>query len=83
MFKHEARIHCESADFIVIMNPEQRIAYRAKVMELAKEAEWKISDDEAPYSHHMLFEVQNPKQLDEDQSTTAQEDSDDFDLSKF
>jgi len=43
------------------MNPEQRVAYRAKVMEVAKEAGWTLPDDDAPYSHHMLFEVSNPK----------------------
>ena len=48
-------------------------------MEVAKEAGWKLSDDEAPYTHHMLFEVPNPKAL-EEKSTTAAEDSDDFDL---
>ena len=66
------------------MKPEQRVEYRAKVMEVAKEAGWKLDDEEAPYGHHMLFEVQNPQALLEEKTTTATgDDSDDFDLSNL
>ena len=83
LFKHQAVVHCESADFIIIMNPEQRVEYRAKVMEIAKAAGWKLSDEEAPYTHHMLFEVQNPQALEEKATTATGDDSDDFDLSNL
>lgn len=83
LFKHQAMVHCESADFIIIMKPEQRVEYRAKIMEVAKEAGWKLADDEAPYSHHMLFEVQNPQALEEKATTATGDDSDDFDLSNL
>ena len=75
-------VHCESADFIIIMRPEQRVEYRAKVMEVAKEAGWNLAE-EAPYSHHMLFEVHNPQALEEKATTATGDDSDDFDLSNL
>ena len=35
MFKDKARVHCESADFFFILKEDQRVEYRAKVMEKA------------------------------------------------
>ena len=82
LFRHEAKVHCESADYIIIMKEEQRVEYRTKVMEVAKEANWKLADD-APYTHHMLFEVNNPMALEEKATTATGDDSDDFDLSNL
>ena len=82
LFRHEARVHCESADYIIIMKEEQRVEYRTKVMEVAKEANWKLTDD-APFTHHMLFEVNNPMSLEEKATTATGDDSDDFDLSNL
>ena len=82
LFRHEAKVHCESADYIIIMKPEQRVEYRTKVMEVAKEANWKLADD-APYTHHMLFEVNNPMSLEEKATTATGDDSDEFDLSNL
>ena len=83
LFRHEAKVHCESADYIIIMKEEQRVEYRTKVMEVAKEANWKLADEEAPYTHHMLFEVNNPMSLEEKATTATGDDSDDFDLSNL
>ena len=33
MFKDKARVHCESADFLFVMKPDQRVEFRAKVLE--------------------------------------------------
>jgi len=35
MFKDKARVHCETADFLIIMKPEQRAEFRGKVLEKA------------------------------------------------
>ena len=56
MFKDKARVHCESADYLIVMKPEQREEFRTKVLEKATEASWDLQSD-APYQHHMLFEV--------------------------
>ena len=56
MFKDKARVHCESADFIFVMKPEQRVEFRTKVFEKAAEAQWTVQEN-PPYKHHMLFEV--------------------------
>ena len=56
MFKDKARVHCESADFLIVMKPEQRVEFRTKVLEKASEASWDLQED-APFKHHMLFEV--------------------------
>ena len=51
-------------------------------MEVAKNANWKLADG-SPYTHHMLFEVNNPLSLEEKATTATGEDSDEFDLSKL
>ena len=56
--------------------------FRTKVMEVAKNANWKLADG-SPYTHHMLFEVNNPLSLEEKATTATGEDSDEFDLSKL
>ena len=58
LFKDKAKVHCETADFLVMMTPEQRAEFRVKVMEKTVEANWQPSES-SPYTHHMLFEVQN------------------------
>ena len=77
MFKDKARVHCESADYLIVMKPEQKEEFRAKVLEKADEASWALQD-QPPYQHHMLFEVNNP----EANNLPPMEDSDssDFDL---
>lgn len=59
LFKDKARVHCESADYLIVMKPEQRVEFRTKVYEKAAAAEWTVIEN-PPYTHHMLFEVQNP-----------------------
>jgi len=58
LFKDKAKVHCESGDFLIMMRPEQRVEFRAKVLEKAGEANW-TKQESSPYTHHMLFEVQN------------------------
>lgn len=80
MFKDKAKVHCESADYLFIMKPEQRVEFRAKVFEKAQEATWTVQE-QPPYTHHMLFEVNNPEanNLPADDG----DDSSDIDLSNF
>ena len=59
LFRDRARVFCESADFLICMKPEQRVAFKAKVTEKATEAAWDMITP-APFKHHMLFEVPNP-----------------------
>lgn len=33
LFKDKATVHCESADFLFVMKPEQRVEFRQKVIE--------------------------------------------------
>ena len=63
------------------MKPEQRVEYRSKVLEKATEANWTVQEN-APYKHHLLFEVQNPEA---NNLPPAEENSDssDIDLSNF
>lgn len=60
MFKDKARVHCESADYLIVMKPEQRVEFRAEVYKKVAEAGW-TTVEEGPYKHHMLFEVPNPE----------------------
>jgi len=80
LFKHRARVHVESADMLFILKEDQRVEYRAKVLELAQAASFTVLEN-APYNHHMLFEVQNEAA----NSLPPMEDSDssDIDLSNF
>lgn len=71
LFKDNARVHCESADFLIVMKPEQRVEFRTQIHKLAKEASWTHKEN-GPYKHHMLFEVSNP----EANNLPAQQDSD-------
>jgi len=60
MFKDKATVHAESADYLIMMKPEQRVEFRQKVQEKAGPANWVLKED-SPYTHHMLYEVQNPE----------------------
>lgn len=79
LFKDRARIHCETADSLVIMNAEQRGEFRKKILEKTGEAGW-LQNNKAPYKHHMLFEVVNPRAKEDQAKREAEEDSDDLDL---
>lgn len=56
LFKDKAKVHTETCDYIVILKPEQRAEFRNKIREKTTQANW-IEIKDAPYSHHMLFEV--------------------------
>lgn len=60
LFKDKATVHCESADYVFVMKPEQRVEFRNKVFALSSAAGWTVAPEPA-YTHHMLFEVQNPE----------------------
>ena len=58
LFKNQARVHCETADYVVILKKEQREEFRKKIVEKVKEARWTVSKEEdAPVKHHMLLQV--------------------------
>lgn len=56
LFKESAKVHVESADFMIMLNKEQRKLYREKISEKTKEAGWTKAKEE-PFTHHLLFEV--------------------------
>ena len=60
LFKDKAKVHCESADYLIVMKPEQRVEFRSKVREKATAANW-TTQEATRFAHHMLFEVQNPE----------------------
>lgn len=70
LFKHRAPVHIESGDALVILKPDQKVAFRGAIAEKCKKAGWKRITP-APFSHHMLFEVQNESQLEMEASTQA------------
>jgi len=59
LFKDRATVHVESADYLCVMKPEQKIEFRTKLIDKSAEANWKLVTP-APYKHHMMFEVSNP-----------------------
>jgi hypothetical protein len=56
IFKDNAKVHIETADYMIVMRKEQREEFRVKLLEKIKEAKWTITKD-TPYTHHMLAEV--------------------------
>ena len=56
LFKDQARVHCETADFLLALKPEQRAEFRTRVRDRAKAARWTLAK-EPPCSHHMLLTV--------------------------
>lgn len=62
LFKDQAKVHVETADYMIILKEEQRVAFRGKVLEKTAEAEWVMTpQNESPFAHHMLFTVHNPE----------------------
>ena len=60
VFKDQAKVHVETADYVIILKEEQRVAFRGEVLKKTNEADWQLTpQDESPYKHHMLFTVQN------------------------
>ena len=45
MFKDKARVHCESADYLIVMKPEQREEFRAKANALPGMAKEFLTDE--------------------------------------
>jgi len=60
LFKDSARVHCETADYLIVCKPEQRVEFRQKCLEKVKDADWKVIHP-APAKHHFLFEISNDK----------------------
>jgi hypothetical protein len=56
LFKEGAKVHVESADYMVLLKPEQRVEFRKKMAEKAVNAMWKVAE-EHPFKHHLLMEV--------------------------
>lgn len=56
LFKQGSKIHVETADYMVLLKPEQRVEFRKKMVEKAIAAKWTVAE-EHPFSHHMLMEV--------------------------
>jgi len=56
LFKDQAKVHCETADYLFIFKPEQKEEFRNKLREKAKEAKWTLQK-ENPFDHHMLLTV--------------------------
>jgi len=51
-------MHVETCDYMVILKPEQREEFKKKIREkIGLEAQNLVEVKDAPYSHHLLFEV--------------------------
>ena len=64
-----------------MLKPEERVSFRTKVYEMAQNAQWSVQE-QPPYSHHMLFEVQNPEANNLPPADDG-DDSSDIDLANF
>ena len=42
LFKDGASVHCETADYMVILKPEQREEFRKKIIEKVRDARWTV-----------------------------------------
>jgi hypothetical protein len=58
LYKDNARVYCETADFLIGLKPEQRIEFRKQILKKVGEAGWTCIPD-GPYKHHFLLEVKN------------------------
>lgn len=56
LFKDQAKVHCETGDYLVVLKPEQKEELRLKVRDKVKDARWTLSKD-TPTDHHMLLTV--------------------------
>lgn len=79
LFKDKARIHCETADYLIALTPEQRIQFRKEVLKKVTDSKWECLKDN-PYKHHFLLQVNNPH-YESEKSTAAEEEEDYMDLS--
>ena len=43
LFKDQANVHCESADYMLILKPEQRQEFRNKIIEKIRDARWTVT----------------------------------------
>jgi len=74
LFKDKAIVHAETGDFLVNLKGENKVKFREMLVGKAKTAGWKNIED-APFNHHMLFEVNNPIREEE---LEKKEEVDDF-----
>ncbi|CDW85452.1 arf-like ras superfamily gtpase [Stylonychia lemnae] len=56
LFKDQAKVHVETADYLAVFKPEQKEEFRVKLREKAKEAKWTLQK-ENPFNHHLLLTV--------------------------
>lgn len=75
LFRDKARVHCEAADYLIALTPEQRIEFRKQILVKVRDAGWSVIP-ENPYTHHFLLEVKNKNFGSEltEQSTAADEE---------
>ncbi len=52
-------MHCETADYMIILKKEQREEFRRKIIEKVRDARWTVAakEEETPFKHHMLLQV--------------------------
>lgn len=43
LFKDGAQVHCETADYMIILKKEQREEFRKAIVEKAKKAKWTVA----------------------------------------
>jgi Domain of unknown function (DUF4471) len=43
LFKDKAKVHCETADYMVILKKEQREMFRSKLIEKIRDARWTVT----------------------------------------
>lgn len=77
IFKKGARVHVETADFLVPLKQAQKQEFRKRITEKALKANWREVSD-PPYNHHLLFEIANKEES--TMASSTQEDDDDLTL---
>lgn len=80
-FKDRARVHVETADFLVSLKDDKKAEYRGAAVKKAVENGWKQITP-APFTNHLLFEVQNPVS-EEEIKLNLEEEEDFMDLSNL
>ena len=82
LFKDKARVMCETADFLLLLKPEQRTEMRKAILNKMKEAKWEQVREHTQRDKegYFLFEVNNEAYESTKATTNADEEEDYMDL---
>jgi hypothetical protein len=82
MFKSGAFAHIETTDTMVMFKPEQKEAYRNKVIDKATSTKWAkagdMADGKGPFAHHLFFQLEKEEAVEESEPSTRVDSDDDM-----